>query len=132
MLDVPAVGLEALALVLGVEGEGGGTVDGDAVVVVDVDELAETVLARDGGRFASDALHQVAVGADGVDVVIDYLVPDPVVSARKETLSQRHPDAVGEALSQGTGRRLDAGGEEVLRVARRPRFPLPEVLDVLH
>src|SRR3712207_9339711 len=59
-------------------------------------------------------------------------MPNPIVSARKETLSQRHPDAVGEALSQGTGRRLDAGGEEVLRVAWRPRFPLPEGLDVLH
>ena len=50
VLDVPAVGLEAGALVLAVEAERGRAVDRDPVVVVDVDETAEAELARRSTR----------------------------------------------------------------------------------
>ena len=64
VLDVPAVRLEAGALVLGREGQRGRAVDRDVVVVVDVDERAEAEVARDRRCLLRDAFHQVAVGAD--------------------------------------------------------------------
>ena len=69
-LHVPAVRLEALADVLG-EGEVRGAVDGDVVVVVEEDELAQLQVTGEGGGFAADALHQVAVAGEHVGVVID-------------------------------------------------------------
>ncbi len=132
VLDVPAVGLEALGFVFGVEGDGGRTVDGDAVVVVEVDKLPQSVLPSDGGGLVGDALHQVPVGAYCVDAVVHDLVPDAVVPAGEETLGDGHPDPVGEALPQRSGRRLHARGVVSLGVPRRPRAPLPEVLQILH
>ena len=43
--DMPSVGLEALARIVG-QRELGAAVDGDVVVVVDDDELAQTEMAR--------------------------------------------------------------------------------------
>ena len=131
VLDVPAVRLEPLALVLAVEAERGRAVDRDPVVVVEVDELAEPEPAGDRGRLRGDALHQVAVGADRVDAVVDDLVVGAVVALPEEALGDRHPDAVREALTERAGRRLDAGRDEVLRVARGERLPLPETLQLL-
>ena len=71
-LDVPAVGLEALAGVV-VEGDLGRAVDGDVVVVVDVDQPAQAEVAGQGGRLVADALHQVAVAADHEGVVVDQV-----------------------------------------------------------
>ena len=48
--DVPAVGFEALVLVLG-EGQVGVAVDGDAVVIVEVDQFAKAQVAGEAGRF---------------------------------------------------------------------------------
>ena len=131
VLDVPAVGLEALALVLGREREGRRAVDRDVVVVVDVDEPTEAEVAGDRGGLLGDALHHVAVGADRVDPRVDDLVMRPVVAVGEEALRDRHPDAVREALAERPGRRLDAGGVAPLGVAGRPRAPLPELLQVV-
>jgi hypothetical protein len=59
-LDVPAVGFEASSDVLG-ERQVGRPVDRDAVVVVEVDELAEPEVARERGGLARHALHEVPV-----------------------------------------------------------------------
>ena len=67
VLDVPAVRLEARALVLGREGERGRAVDRDVVVVVEVDERAEPEMACDRRRLRRNTFHQIAVGADRVD-----------------------------------------------------------------
>ena len=131
VLDVPPLSLEALALVLTVEGDGGRAVYGDAVVVVEVDELAQSVLPGQGGGLVGDALHQIAVGADGEDPVVHDLVPDSVVAVGQEALGHRHPHAVGEALPERTRGRLDAGRHEVLGVARRYGARLAEALDLV-
>ena len=57
---LPAVGLVALADVLR-EGELRVAVDGDLVVVVEDDELAEAEVAREGGGLGGDALLEAAV-----------------------------------------------------------------------
>ena len=128
---MPALGLEALALVLAVEGDSCRAVYGDAVVVVVVDELAEGVLAGYGSGLVGDALHKVAVRADGEGPVVHDLVPDTVVPVGEEPLGHRHPDAVGEALSERTRRRLHARRHEVLGVARRNGTRLAEAFDLV-
>ena len=118
-------------MVLAVEGERRGAVDRDAVVVVADDQLAQGEVARDRGRFLADALHQVAVRADHVDVVVDQLVPGAVEALREEALGHRHPHRVGEALPQRPRRDLDALRVAALGVPRRERAPLAELLQIL-
>ena len=45
-------------------------------------------------------------------------------------LGQRHPDAVGDALARGSGRRLDTDGVPVLGVAGRQAAPGAQRLQV--
>ena len=70
-LRVPAVGVEARHAVLG-EGQLGGAVERDEVVVVEHDELAQAEMAGQRGRLGGHALHEVAVAGDGVGVVVDH------------------------------------------------------------
>ena len=55
----------------------------------------------------------------------------PVELVGEAAFRDGHPDRVGEALAERAGRRLDARGQAVLRVARRDAAPLPERLEVL-
>ena len=131
VLDVPALRREPRALVLAGERDRRRAVDGDVVVVVEVDELPEPELSRDRGRLVGDALHQVAVGADRVDVVVDDLVVRAVVALGEEPLRDREADAVREALAERPRRRLDPRRVMHLRVARRERLPLAEPLQLV-
>ena len=62
----------------------------------------------------ADPLHQVAVGGDRVDVVVDDSSAGPVVALGQEPLGDRQPDGVGDPLSERAGRRLDAGRQPEL------------------
>ncbi len=78
VLDMPAVGRETFADVFG-ESQVGRTIDGDAVAVVEVDELTQLQMAGERCCFGSNAFHHVAIATDAVAVVID----DWVVGAMK-------------------------------------------------
>ena len=125
---VPAVGLEALRNVLLREREAGRAVNRDLVVVIEVDEAAEAEVPCERGGFRGDAFHQVAVGADREDVVVAGLGAELLA---QELLGHAHPDPVPEALTKRSGGRLDSRGLEVLRMARRARAELTELLDVV-
>ena len=118
----PAVGGEALADVVGV-GQLGGAVDGDVVVVVDVDQPAELEMAGQRGRLVGDALLEAAVTGDDVRVVVaDFgreVGPQP-------SLGDAHAHAVGHPLAERTGGHLDARGVVELGVARGPAAPVTE------
>jgi hypothetical protein len=130
-LHVPALSFEAAADVVGVERDRGGSVDCDVVVVVEEDQLAEAELAGDRCGLAGDSLHQVAVGADDVDVVVDDLVPGAVEAVGEEALGDGEADGIGEARAERTGGRFDARGDEVLGVPGGARLPLAELLQVV-
>ena len=127
---LPAVGLEALRGVIG-EREIGRPVDRDVVVVVEADQLAELEVSGEAGGLVRDALHQVAVAADEVRVVIDDVVTRLVEHGREVRFGHRHADRVADALAERARGRLDAGRVAVLGVSRRPALPLPELLEVL-
>ena len=67
--------LEARHLV-DIVGQRGRAVDGDAVVVVQEDQLLELQMAGERERLMADAFHQVAVGAQHIGVVIDDILAE--------------------------------------------------------
>ena len=118
----PSVGGEPLADVVGV-GEFGGAVDGDVVVVVDVDQPAESEMAGQRGRFVGDALLEAPVPGDDVGVVVADLGREV---AAQPPLGDPHAHAVGHPLAERTGGHLDARGVVVLGMARGPTAPVTE------
>ena len=109
----------------------GRAVEGDVVVVVEVDEPPEPELAGQRRRLGRDALHEVAVGDDRVDAVVHDL---GAVALAQEALGDRHADAVGEALAERAGGDLDAGRHVdavALGMAGRERAPLAELLQLV-
>ena len=130
LLNVPVVGPESSRHILG-EGQIRRPVDRDIVGVVQVDELPEAEMPRQRRRLVGDALHEVAVRADAVRVVVDDRVLVGVELVGQHPLRERHAHAVGEPLSEGAGRGLHAGRHPKLRMSRRLAAPLPKVLNLL-
>ena len=130
VLDVPAVGLVALADVLA-HRERGVALDRDVVVVVEDGQPAEAEVAGEGARLVADALLHIAVGRDHVRVVIDDVVAGAVEAGGEHALGEREPDAHGDALAERAGRRLDPRRVAVLGMAGGRRAELAEVLEVV-
>src|SRR5690606_13499985 len=133
LLDVPAVGGVAGDDVFG-ECDLGVVFDGDAVVVPDDDEVAELLRAGEGTYFVADALLDVAVRAQDVDVVVERAFPDRGVRVEQAPLpagGHGHADRVADALPQGAGGGFHPGGVPVFGVARGEAAPLAQLLDVV-
>ena len=120
VLDVPAVSLVTSLDVLG-EGDGGVALDGDPVVVVEQDEVAQFLGPSQGRRLGSDALLHAAITGNGVDVVVEGAGSGSGVRVEEATLTascHRHADGVGNASTERAGGGLDEFRQAVLRVAR--------------
>lgn len=129
-LHVPAVGLVALLHVLG-ERDVGAAVDGDLVIVVQHDELAEAQVAGQRRGLRGHALLQAAVAADDVRVVVHDVEAVLVELGGQVLLGNGQPHGVRDALAQRARGHLDAGRAEVLRVAGRLGAPLAELLELV-
>ncbi|MNZ56762.1 hypothetical protein D3C78_747150 [compost metagenome] len=127
---LPAVGLEALRCVVG-EPAVDFAVDGDAVVVVEGDQLAQAQGAGQGTDFVGDAFHHAAIAEEHVGVVVDDVVAITVELRSQGLFGDGEADGVGEALTQRAGGGFHAGGVAVFRVARGAAAQLAEVLQVL-
>ena len=127
---VPAVAEEPCGHIVA-EGEGGGALDGDPVVVVDPAQVAELQVAGQRGRLLRDALHEAAVPGQGVDVEVEHLEAGAIEVRGHPLRGEGHPHAGGDALPQGPARRLDSGGPAILGVARTAAVELAEALDVI-
>ena len=102
--------------------------------VVDDDEVAQLLVPGQRGRLAGDALLDVAVGGDDVDVVVERALAGAGVGVEQAALAaggHRHAHRGGEPLPERAGGDLDAGGVAVLGVAGRLRAPGAQRLDVL-
>ena len=127
---LPAVGLEA-GLHTFRKGDVRAAFDGDLVVVVQVDQLAQAQGAGQGGGFRGHAFHQVAVGDKAVGVVVDHREVRLVVPGCQHAFRQGKAYAHGKAVAQGAGGYVHPGGDAVFRMARGLAAPLPEVFQVV-
>ena len=113
---VPVLSLKTFAHVLG-KAHRGRSVDRDPVVVVKHDEFGEFPVAGERAGFGGDTLHEAAVTADGVGVVIDDLVAGFVEVRGHVRLGGSKSHGVGDSLSERAGRRVDAGSHVVFGMA---------------
>ena len=123
--DVPAVGFKALRRVVG-EPAVHVSVDGDAVIVVQRDQLGELPSAGQRTGFVRDAFHHAAVAEEGVGVVVDDGVPVAVEFGGEQLLGERHADRVADALPERAGGCFDARRVADFGVARRFAVQLAE------
>ena len=126
---MPAVGLIALQHVLG-EGHGGVAVDGDVVVVVEGNQLAQAQVAGQGSGLAAHTLLVAAITHDHVGVVINQLAAGLVKLGGQVRFGDSQAHGVGNALAEGSGGDLNSWGFEGFRVTRGAAAPLAELLDV--
>ena len=105
--------------------------DGDVVGVVEDDELRKAERTRERERLGGDALHHAAVAAERERVVVDDLIARLVEYSREMRLRHRHADRHAHAGAQRPRRRLDADRVAVLRMARRQRAILAELLHIV-
>ena len=82
-LDVPAVRRRNRAARSSVKARLVLALDGDVVVGVQDDQLAEPQVARQGSGLRGDALHQVPVTGQDVCVVVNDAVARPVEAGRQ-------------------------------------------------
>jgi hypothetical protein len=127
---IPAVAHEPRRDVLG-EGDLGAALDGDVVVIVDPAEVVEAQVAGEGGGLRADPLHQAAVSAYGIDVVVEHLEARPVVAGGEPPLGDGHADAGGDALPERARGGLHPGDEVVLRMTRCVASELAKAADVV-
>ena len=129
--DLPAVGFVAGGHVFG-EPAVDLAVDGDAVGVVQGDELAQAPTHRPGAGLVGDAFHEAAVTEEHIGVMVDDRMFGGVEAGGQHLFGQGHAHGGRDALSQGTGGHLHAGGHVALRVAGGAGAQLAEVADVVH
>ena len=129
--DVPAVGAKPRRRVVR-EPAQHGAVDGDAVVVVQRNQLVELPGTGQGTGLVADAFHQAAVTKEHIAVVIDDAVARPVELVAQQLLGQRHAHRIGDALAERPGGGLHAGRETHLGMPRCLAVQLaetPELVD---
>ena len=107
-------------------------IDGDAIVVIQADELAKAQRAGQGAGLVGNALHQAAVAEKDPGVVIHHRKVRPVELGRQQLLRERHANGIGQPLAQGTRRGLDAEMQVALGMTRRMSAQLPETPDLVH
>mmetsp|Transcript_862 Transcript_862/g.2247 ORF Transcript_862/g.2247 Transcript_862/m.2247 type:complete len:222 (-) Transcript_862:420-1085(-) len=128
--DLPTICLKSRLNIL-CEGQACTPVDGDAIVIPEGDQLAEAEVPCKGARLVRDALLHATVAHDTIRVVIYQREPRLVVDRCQMGFCCCQADCVRDAHAQGPGCRLDSCCHEVLRVPRRLRAPLPELLYVI-
>src|SRR4051812_47942231 len=101
------------------------------IVVVEINHLAQAERSGQTGRLGGDPLLHVAIGRDGVGVVVDDLMAWLVEACSQDAFRQRHADAVGETLAEWTRGGLDPWRHAHLRMAGRAGAPLPEPANLL-
>jgi hypothetical protein len=124
--DVPAIGGKAQG---GVVDEPGRdlAIDGDAVVVIQRDQLVQLPGAGQRAGLVADAFHQAAVAHEHVGVVVHHRVAVAVEFLRQQLFGQRHAHRVGDALAQRAGGGFHAGRDAGLGVAGGLAVQLAEV-----
>ena len=76
----------------------GRAIDGDPVVVVDDHQIGQTKVPRETRRLLRHPFHQVAIGRQNVDSIVDQGVLRRVDSGSHHLGRKREPHAVAHSL----------------------------------
>ena len=131
---MPAVGLVAGDHVF-VEGNIRIVLNRDAVIVPEDNQVAQLLRTRQGRSLSGNALLQVTIGSNGVDVVVEGRLAGRCLWIEKAALFPcRHGHANGgsKALAKGASGDFHAIGMVHLRVSRRARSPGAQLLEIVH
>ena len=128
---VPPIRFEALRRIVG-KPVPDLAVDRDSVVVIERDQLRQPPSSGERAGFVRDAFHHASIAKKHVGVVIDDCVIGTIELGGEKAFSQRHSDSVRESLSEGTGRRFDAGRDADFRMPGCLRMELAKVFELLH
>src|SRR5207245_11471863 len=90
--DVPAVGEKSRGDVLR-EGKARVALDRDVVVVVDPAQVVEAQVTGQRGRLGGNALHQAAISAHDVDLVVEDREARSLLTVGERLLGYGHPHA---------------------------------------
>ena len=90
--------------------------NGNVVVIVDSDEIAQLQVTGHGGGLTGDTLHSAAITEEGVGVVVEKLEAGLVVDTSGVSLSNGQTNSIGETLAQRTSGYLNSGSVVSLRV----------------
>src|SRR5512133_971986 len=82
------------------EREGGRTLNGDLVVVVDPAQVVEPQVPGEGGGLLGDTFHHASVAAQRIDVVVEQLETGTVEGFRLPLAGHCHADARRQARPQ--------------------------------
>ena len=113
---VPSVCLHALVDILS-ECTVGVSVNGDSVVIVDRNQVAELQVTGEGSSLRGDTLHVASISHEDVCVVIDELKTWLVELGTGLALSNGKSNSIGKTLSKWAGGDLDTRGIVGLWVA---------------
>ncbi|MNZ78871.1 hypothetical protein D3C78_974610 [compost metagenome] len=127
---LPVVGFETLRRVVG-EPAFDFAVDGDAVVIVEGDQLAQAQGTGQGSDFVGNAFHHATVTQEHIGVVVDDVMTFAVELRAHDFFGKGKTNGVGQTLAERTGGGLDAWGVTELRVARGAAVQLTEGLEVV-
>ena len=128
---MPPVGFKALGCVVG-KPSLHMAIYGDAVVVVEADQLAQSERARQRAGLMGNTFHEAAVAQEYVRIMIDDIEAGTVKLRGKNFFRQRHPHRIGNTLPQRSGSGFHARRISVFRMAGSLGMKLAEALDFLH
>lgn len=90
--------------------------DGDVVVIVNGNEVAQLQVAGSRCGFRGNALHGASVTEEDIGEVVDEVIARLVEGSGSLLLSDGHTDGVGETLAEGTSGHLNTRSVEDFRV----------------
>ncbi len=98
--DVPVIGAEAFRRIIG-KPAFGFAVDGDAVVIVKTDQLAQSERAGQRTGLMGDPLHQTAIAHEHPGVMVNDLMAGAIKLRRQRPFGDGHPNAFASPWPSG-------------------------------
>src|SRR5208337_975698 len=88
-------------------------------------------MTGDRSRLAGDAFHQIAIAAEAEDALVEESGATAFEACLEVLGGNRHPDPVGKALAEWTGRGLDSRGQMALGMPGGLAAELTETLEII-
>src|SRR5690606_28750451 len=99
-------------------------INGNAVVIIEADQFAQSERAGQRASFMADTFHQATVADKDIGVMVHNCMAGAVVAAGQQFFGKRHAHGIGQTLPQRASRGLYAGSQTYFGVAGRARMQL--------